>query len=65
MTAIDGFEFLGEPFDPRPSAPRPENGRIPTLLAQARATVAAAHASALEAQMQLQRRQLSAPGGRP
>jgi hypothetical protein len=66
-TQLDGFEFIGAPFDPRPSVRGPQDrpARITALLARARAMATAAHASALDAQVQLQRRSLSGLGGRP
>jgi hypothetical protein len=66
-THLDGFEFIGEPFDPRPSVPGPRQRTVPVtaLLTQTRAMVVAAHASALDAQVQLRRRYLSGLGARP
>lgn len=66
-TQLDGFEFIGDPFDPRPSVPRPRDQpvQITALLTQARAMVTAAHASALDAQVRLQRRYFSGLGGKP
>ena len=64
MTTLDGFEFIGEPFDPRPSMrePREPAVTVTDLLRRMRAMVAAAHTSALDTQARLQRRHLSGLG---
>ena len=66
-TRLDGFEFIGDPFDPRPSVLTTRDGpvQITALLTRARAMVTAAHASALDAQVRLQRRYFSSLGGKP
>jgi hypothetical protein len=64
-THLDGFEFIGEPFDPRPREPRQRTVPVTALLTRTRAMVSAAHASALDTQTRLRRRYLAGLGTRP